>query len=641
MPRRPVFLLLWLLLVLATAVAEGGAAPTRGEDGGTSPAAPATRAGAPVTVRAGSDSSGAAERFRLSAGPACDSLLARAAGGPGWRERLWTRLDLVGLCERMRADLAGRGALLGRVTLTLVPATDGSTGSARIELAGPAATPASRVVATIAGAPGDDARALSLFERASGGAATPARIAAGLDALREDARSIGYADAEASLDSVAADGGDTRVFVTVHTGPRVRVESFELRGAASTRPGSARSIAGLPRGALVTPAALASARERLLASDLFASVGLPEIAPGSAPDKARVVVPVEELRASRFEGALGLQNGGGVTGLLDLAIGNIAGTGRSLGARWHGYGLGRSEYAARYREPALLGRPLDAALLLEGDLAESLYTRTRWELRLGARPWTRARASLGVERSGTVYTGAASGTSETWSLTGAFGWEGLAPRSNPDHGLSASVTLSGGRRSEHDPGLDAGRRGVARALFSGAAAIPTGRSRTLVAALRLSRVALGGAGGFPAEELQFLGGSEGLRGHADRAFAGDRILAGSLEHRWIGAGESRTYLFLDAAYHGLGAPLVAGAVPVPSALVGGVGAGLGAGSGAGFGGATPSSLARTQLSNGWEFGYGAGLRTRLASGAVGIELGFAPGASIGETKLHIHYASTW
>jgi outer membrane protein assembly factor BamA len=537
----------------------------------------------------------------------------------------------------MRAELAGVGAIAGRVTLTLVPARDGSTGSARIDLAGPTRAPDSRVTASIAGAPGDGVRATALFERASGGAATPARIAAGLDALRDEARSLGYAGAEATLDSVAVRGGDARVFVTVYAGPLVRVESLELLGAASTRPGSASTIAGLRRGALVTPAALASARERLLASDLFASVGLPEIAPGTASDKARVVVPVEELRSSRFEGALGLQNGGGVTGLLDLALGNIAGSGRSVGARWHGYGQGRSEYAARYREPALLGRPLDAALLLEGDLAESLYTRTRWEVRLGARPWTRARASLGVERSGTVYTGAASGTSETWSLTGAFGWEGLAPRSNPDHGLSASVTLSAGRRSEQDPGFATDRRGIARASFSGAAAFPTGGSRALVAALKLSRVALGGAGGFPAEELQFLGGSEGLRGHADRAFAGDRILAGALEHRWIGAGESRTYLFLDAAYHGLGAPLVAGAAPVPLPLV----SGLGAGSAAGADGASPSSLARTQLSNGWEFGYGAGLRTRLASGAVGIELGFAPGASIREAKLHIHYASTW
>ncbi len=571
-----------------------------------------------------------AERFNLVAGPASDSLLSRAAGGPGWAAQLWTRSELVGLCERLRADRAAAGALEERVTLTLVAAAAGAAGEARIDLTcpGPRSAP-SRITGRVSGAPLDASRASTLFERACGGVATPARIAAGLAALGEQARGLGYAGAEALLDSVVASAGVAQVFVTVHTGPLVRVESLELQGAASMRPGPARAIAGLRRGTLVTPSALSSARERLLSSDLFESVGTPEVAPGSSPDRARVLVPVEELRANRFEGALGLQNGGGVTGLLDLALGNIAGSGRSVGTRWRGFGKGRSEYAVRYREPALLGRPLDAALALEGDLAESLYTRTRWELRLGARPWTRARASLGVDRSGTVYTGVASGTSETWSLTGGFGWEGLAPRSNPDHGLAASIALSAGRRSERYPGFEAARRGVARAALSGSVALSAGANRALVAALHLDRVVLSGGDGFPAEELRFLGGSERLRGHADREFAGDRILAGSLEHRWIGGGESRTYLFFDAAYHGLGAPVVAGAIPAPPSLLTGPDS------------ATPASLARTQLSNGWDFGYGAGLKTRLASGAVGVELGFAPGVSIREAKLHIHYASTW
>src|SRR5438309_1815317 len=71
--------------------------------------------------------------------------------------------------------------------------------------------------------------------------------------------------------------------------------------------------------------------------------------------KARMVAPLVESRLSRFEGALGVQNGGGVTGLFDLALGNIGGSARSAGARWAGYGSGRSEYAARYREPSLFG----------------------------------------------------------------------------------------------------------------------------------------------------------------------------------------------------------------------------------------------------------------------------------------------
>jgi hypothetical protein len=47
------------------------------------------------------------------------------------------------------------------------------------------------------------------------------------------------------------------------------------------------------------------------------------------------------------------------------------------------------------------------------------------------------------------------------------------------------------------------------------------------------------------------------------------------------------------------------------------------------------------LSPGWEFGYGAGLRSPFAAGTVGIELGFAPGASVREGMLHLHFATNW
>jgi outer membrane protein assembly factor BamA len=275
----------------------------------------------------------------------------------------------------------------------------------------------------------------------------------------------------------------------------------------------------------------------------------------------------------------------------------------------------------------LLGRPVDASLALEGSLAESLYTETRWSLRLGSLLFPRARATLGVERRGAVYTGVARGGSSTWTLTTTAAWDGLLPSGNPSRGGSARLALDAGRRREDMPGFPELSRGLLRASIELQGAAPLGASRAVFASIRADAVTVGGGDGFPAEELRYLGGSEGLRGHSDRAYAGDRVLAASLEHRWLAAGDSRTYLFLDAGYHGLGGPVAAGGSPLS----------LGDGALA----ARPASLARTELSGGWEFGYGAGLRTRLASGSVGIELGLAPGTPVREAKLHLHYSSRW
>jgi outer membrane protein insertion porin family len=588
--------------------------------------ATASLAGPPASLAAPESAPRAA--YRLAADAASDSLLARVTGGPRRRDRRYDRSELVDLCERLSAARAAAGATAERFRLTLAPGGGASaTGLARIELVGAEAARPARLQAVVTGAPWSAARSAAIVTRGARGGVTPATLRAGVEALREEALRRGHANAEALLDSLAVRGDTAVAYVSLHPGPVVRVESLALEGAVATRGGAAQAISGLRRGTVVTTAALAAARERLEASGLFATVGAPRLAEGASPSDARVVIPVEEVRTSRFEGAVGVQRGAGATGLLDLAVGNLAGSGRSVGVRWRGFGAGRSDYAAGYREPALFGRPLSAALALEGSLVESLYTQTRWDLRLGALLPSRARASIGVERSGAVYTGGARGSSGTWAATGGLEWDGLVPRLNPVRGAAARIALSGGRRAETLPGFPVERRGLARVSLAASAAAPLGGARALYASVRAERTALQGAGGFPAEELRFLGGSEGLRGHADRAYAGDRVLATSIEHRWLGAGESRAYLFLDAGYHGLGAPIETGSIALP---IGGDPAS-----------APPSSLARTRLSGGWEFGYGAGLATRLAAGSVGIELGFAPETPVREAKLHLRYASHW
>ena len=225
---------------------------------------------------------------------------------------------------------------------------------------------------------------------------------------------------------------------------------------------------------------------------------------------------------------------------------------------------------------------------------------------------------IGVERSGAVYTGPAHGSSGSWALEGSGAYSGLLPRENPLRGFAISATTQVGRRFEETPGAPDIKRGLFRGTFGVEAARPVGARRALFAAVRAERVALG-AGSFPAEELRYVGGNEGLRGHPDRAFGGNRLLVATVEHRWL-ADETggRTYLFFDAARHTLDGTLQAGAA---DPAVG--------------------PLARTVLSNGWDFGYGAGLRTRAAAGTVGIELGMRPGAAVREAQLHIHYASTW
>ncbi len=561
----------------------------------------------------------AAERYRLTIPPGADSLILASTAGHD-SSSLWTRAEIerVAAGARDRLLVQGRLAAGVRLTLTSGSAEDG-VGVATISIVC-GATPA-HVVAVVRGGEGVVAEGASIFDRASGGSGEPRAILAGLEALRSEAQSRGRYGAEASVDSVVlADSVTARVFVGLNPGPPVTLDSLDL-GGASMRPAVVGSISGLTRGRVLTPAVLDEAKDRLQASELFASVGDIRVAPGPEPGHARVVAPIVENRLSRFDGAIGVQNGGGITGLFDLALGNIGGSGRSAGAHWAGYGAGRSEYAARYREPSLFGSPLDGAVSLEAQVADSLFTQTKWSLEISGRPTAKARAGVTLRHTGSAYTGAGRGTSATWSVEGRLSWRALLPLENPVRGFSASVEAEAGRRNESYPGYERSSRGILRGALAWEAALPTGMSRALYAAMRGERVSLGGAS-LPAEELRFVGGGEGLRGHRDRAFAGDRVLAVTLEHRWITSTRGgRVFLFVDGARHDLGVLLEAGsAIGIPSA---------------------GASLARTVLSPGWEFGYGAGLRSPIRAGTVGIALGMKPGAPLRESKLHLRYTTDW
>jgi hypothetical protein len=586
--------------------------------------AAATFAAAPC--RAANGAEAPSGRYALRVEGCSDSLRARFGLDSLSVARLWDGEELEPLALRMRDRLAAEGDWGATIRLTLRPSAGSAPGSAVLALVRDSSPAREAGVPVIDGAGALGPQLSAAFAAGSRGANSAGAVADGLVAIRDALIASGYYAAEVSVDSLSSREGSSEIHLRVRPGDPTCFEAVDLAGATVTKASSAAAIAGLRPGRPLTPASLVEARDRLEGSGLFRMVGDPRVAPGSVPGRARVVIPVEEATTSRFEGAIGVADEAGVTGLVDLALGNIAGTGRAAGLRWAGAGDGRSEYAARYREPALLGRAVDVTVALDAQIADSLYTQTRWSLEGGARPWRGGRASISLARSGIVYSGLARGSSQTLSISGRIGIDRLRPSRNPVRGAAAAVGAEIGRRVETYPGYPRIRRDLARTDGSIAAASPLGNRRALYGAVRFESVSLPG-GDFPAEELRFVGGSEGLRGHRDRAYGGDRIFAATVEHRWIGDERGgRAYLFADAARHEFGRTLSAGTASL---------------AGVSGGGGAAESIARTVLRSGWDFGYGAGLKSRVASGLVGLEIGFAPGEPLRRATIHLRYASNW
>ena len=202
-------------------------------------------------------------------------------------------------------------------------------------------------------------------------------IRRGLHALAR----AGYPFAEARPGNFSFLGDLVTCIVVLDPGPRARLEALELPGARVTQPGTARRVAGVRPGAPYTGEEDARIGERLSRSGLFSRVGEAELVPGTAPDAVRLRVPVEEPPYTRFRGVLGVSGRDArLTGLLDLDLANIAGTGRAASGRWENRGEGLTRYSLRYREPWLPVVGIGLLGSLVHDVNESVYSYTNWEI---------------------------------------------------------------------------------------------------------------------------------------------------------------------------------------------------------------------------------------------------------------------
>ncbi len=245
---------------------------------------------------------------------------------------------------------------------------------------------------------------------ASGDAASPGAAGqAGERALRAVADE-GYPYARLSLSRFEVDtagappgaAGGVALSYAGTRGPRVVISRLRVDGLKVTRPDVATRALGRLTGRPWDRAAALAARERLAQLGLFRNASFEGLEGEADWSRACLVYRVEEPRYNRFEAVAGFQGDAGTAGLARLELGNLLGTGRSAALRWESRGRGRSDFEARYAEPLLLGAPLRLEGVMQQQIQDSLYARTRWggTRALHARCAGAARGGLGAGARG-------------------------------------------------------------------------------------------------------------------------------------------------------------------------------------------------------------------------------------------------
>jgi outer membrane protein assembly factor BamA len=311
---------------------------------------------------------------------------------------------------------------------------------------------------------------------------------------------------------------------------------------------------------------------------------------------------VREGRTNFVNGAIGY--GGeeqGVTGLFDLALGNLGGTGRRGSARWEGRGNGIALYHLRYSEPWILGSPVTAHVELARTIQDTLYTESALTLTGEVEVASDMTLTTGWERETTVQSGTVRGTSRNALVIGA-NWDTRDSRANPTGGLKVEAEVQLGRK-----GLDLAGEDVDLHFRSTLVFVEIERAQR-VARNWITLIRARGEGiasdeeVIPFYELYPLGGATSLRGYREEQFRGAHVELVQVEQRYLlGADGSRLVGFVDL-----------GSVSTKGTVLAAPG--------------EPESFFR--------IGYGAGIRVNSRIGLVGLDYGLGEGDGPTDGKLH-------
>ncbi len=210
-----------------------------------------------------------------------------------------------------------------------------------------------------------------------------------IEKLTLQAARAGYAFAKAQPEIVRdPDAKKLDITYRLQEGPRVYIERIEIVGNTRTRDEVIRRELRLAEGDAYNRVLIERARRRLTALDFFKKIDFREM-PGSAPDKLRLIVEVEEKSTGSLHVSLGYSTlEKGPVASAAITERNLMGTGRELGVKTS-LSFKRQSLDLSYTEPYFLGYNMSAGFDLFGnrtdleDESDYLVNQVGFGLRTG------------------------------------------------------------------------------------------------------------------------------------------------------------------------------------------------------------------------------------------------------------------
>jgi len=177
----------------------------------------------------------------------------------------------------------------------------------------------------------------------------------------------GFPLAKIKIDSVYVckqKGSDSLgIALSVDEGKRFRIDAIKIEGNTKTKDYVIIRALRIPPDTYYDDSEIQLARTRLMKLGFFQSVSDPELF--SSGDTTGLLIKVAEGNTSTFDGVIGyvpsqLGQSGYFTGMIDISMSNLFGTGRKFRAMWHQETKLTQELEVGYGEPYIFGYPINA-----------------------------------------------------------------------------------------------------------------------------------------------------------------------------------------------------------------------------------------------------------------------------------------
>ena len=256
--------------------------------------------------------------------------------------------------------------------------------------------------------------------------------------------------------------------------------------------------------------------------------------------------------ANRFDGIIGYQpprgdeESGTVTGLVNLGLRNLFGTGRRLDARWERATSEISELEIRYLEPWVAGLPLNLSGGLRQRQQDSAYVRRGLEGAVTFLWSSDLELTASVAQTTVIPSEGVTDVARGSTLAGGLELR-IDTRDNvynPRSGITLRNSYSGG--SKRSSTADGERHSSVQRLEVDAEYFQALWPRTVLAVALHGRELRGGD--LDVSDLYRLGGANSLRGYREEQFSGTRLGWTSLEFRYSLGRRTFAFAFYDFGY---------------------------------------------------------------------------------------------